>query len=794
MEIIVIVFLVIFLVVLLNQGSNTNRQFSRLEAELDQLRRQLAKNNTPAAPKGGESTRPAPPYTETATAPAPLPVAEELLPPIVSEPLPDTVKPAPVIIEVAETIMPPAAIRPAVTPAAHTTPVRNTDIEKFIGENLISKIGIGILVLAIGFFVKYAIDNDWIGPVGRVSVGLLCGSILIALAHRLRKQYTAFSSVLVGGGFGAFYFTITLAYQQFHLFGQTTAFLIMIVITAFATIISLLYKREELAIIAMIGGFAAPFMVSNGSGHYVSLFTYMAMLNTGLLVIAYFKNWRILNLLAFIFTTLIFAGWLLTGAYKHTGRFTTYRNGFIFATIFYLQFFVVTLAHHITHKTKFIASDFLIMLINTCAYAGFGLLCLQVMDNGNSKGFFSAALGMFNLLAARILLRRIKKDSNILYLLIGITLTFISLAAPLQLHGNYITLFWASEAVLLFWLYMRSKMYLVQLAAALVWGAMLISLFMDWVHVYLSSALPLAILVNKGCVTGLYAAGATFFLLVLRSRYDAWPVKTNGLLVPPQPVLLAFALFLLYATGVLEILHQFGHHYPYSGIRLLYLFCFTVLFIQLLLFVAVRLRIFRMAKGVLIGIILYAVLFYLLFTSSLFAIQAELLAGNGQRVHFTAHWAGAILLILLLVQLARLLRSGDGEFRFSYDGIAWAFSAFGIILITTEAHLLANAIFYTAETTLATIQAVFTRTVMPVLWGLCSFALMWTGMKYRYRSLRIISLALFALTLFKLFLFDIRGISAAGKIIAFFCLGVLLLLVSFMYQRLKKIIIDDDRK
>lgn len=63
-----------------------------------------------------------------------------------------------------------------------------TDWEKFIGENLISKIGIAILVLAIGFFVKYAIDNDWIGPAGRVGIGLLCGAILIGLAHRLPSQ------------------------------------------------------------------------------------------------------------------------------------------------------------------------------------------------------------------------------------------------------------------------------------------------------------------------------------------------------------------------------------------------------------------------------------------------------------------------------------------------------------------------------------------------------------------------------------------------------------------------------
>ncbi len=179
---------------------------------------------------------------------------------------------------------------------------RHPDLEKFIGENLVSKIGIAILVLAIGFFVKYAIDNNWIGATGRVAIGILCGGILIGIAHRLRKNYHAFSSVLVGGGLAIFYFTISLAYHEYHLFNQTATFVIMLVITAFAVMLSILYNRQELAIIALIGGFATPFMASNGSGDYVSLFIYLIILNTGLLFIAYRKSWRLLNVLAFIFS------------------------------------------------------------------------------------------------------------------------------------------------------------------------------------------------------------------------------------------------------------------------------------------------------------------------------------------------------------------------------------------------------------------------------------------------------------------------------------------------------------
>ncbi|MDQ6890308.1 MAG: DUF2339 domain-containing protein, partial [Bacteroidota bacterium] len=359
---------------------------------------------------------------------------------------------------------------------------RNPDLEKFIGENLVSKIGIAILVLAIGFFVKFAIDNNWIGPVGRVGIGLLCGGILVFLAHKLRDNYTAFSSVLVGGGLAIFYFTITLAYHQFHLFSQLTAFVIMIVITTFAVILSILYDRQELAIIALVGGFAAPFLVSDGSGNYKVLFTYLIVLNVGLLVLAYNKAWRLMNLLAFIFTIILFAGWLFS--LTDGAAANIYANGFLFASIFYLLFFFINIANNIKENKKFIAADFSILLANTGLYFAAGLYCITEMHTPEYRGLFTILIGVFNLVASWVLFRKRKVDTNILYLFVGITLTFISLTAPIQLHGNSITLFWASECVLLYWLFQKAKIKIIQYAAGIVWFAMLISLLIDWKNIY----------------------------------------------------------------------------------------------------------------------------------------------------------------------------------------------------------------------------------------------------------------------------------------------------------------------
>jgi uncharacterized membrane protein len=548
-------------------------------------------------------------------------------------------------------------------------PAEPTDWEKFIGENLISKIGIAILVLAIGFFVKYAIDNDWVGPVGRVGIGLLCGAILIGLAHRLRKEYKAFSSVLIGGGLAVLYFTIALAYHQYHLFWQTTAFVLMLVITAFSVVLSLLYNREELAIIALAGGFVTPFLVSNGSGNYQVLFTYLLILNTGLLVIAYFKAWRLLNGLAFGFTVVLFGSWLV-GLPDYAGR-STYYGGAAYGTAFYGLYFIAGVARTIREKKKFIASDFLILLLNTCLYFGVSLYFLSRLGLESYKGLYCAIMGVIHIVLSWLLFRRQS----------------------------------------------------VEPAMALIM---------------------------------LYAAAA-----------------------------------LLYISGALEIGYQFNNRFPNLDIASFYLLLYTWVFISLFAAFSGRLKVtnVRVLNIVLLGLGLVVYLFAL---PLVMGLQQEMLEGGLDLNHFGAHWVGAAVVLFILYRLTELYRAGS--WRLEAAVFTWAVAIVAVIFFSAEGQMLVNLMFYSRQHPLDELRQVYDKTGLPILWGLCSFVCMWLGMRHKFRPLRIFSLVLFSITLLKLFLFDIRGIPIAGKIAAFFCLGVLLLVVSFMYQRLKKIIIDNEAK
>lgn len=128
----------------------------------------------------------------------------------------------------AQALTPPASVCPPPpprlpNPRPAVAPRRAVNYEKYIGENLFGKIGILILVVGMGLFVKYAIDNDWINETLRTILGFAVGGVLLLLAFRLKNPYRMFSSLLAGGAFAIFYVTIAIAYHYYELFSQPVA-------------------------------------------------------------------------------------------------------------------------------------------------------------------------------------------------------------------------------------------------------------------------------------------------------------------------------------------------------------------------------------------------------------------------------------------------------------------------------------------------------------------------------------------------------------------------------------------
>ncbi|MBL7835209.1 MAG: DUF2339 domain-containing protein [Cyclobacteriaceae bacterium] len=786
-EFLAIVLLIVLLIILLVLKSDVQTRLSILQTRIDQLTAELKRQRELPAKPAEEKKVATEPNVEKKI------VHQESKPNVTEEP---TIK-----IPVKPEEKPPVIVQPINRPPVPQKPAapkkpgffeRNPDLEKFIGENLANKIGIAVLVLGIGFFVKYAIDQNWIGIYGRVAIGVLCGGLLLGLAHWLRKSFVAFSSVLVGGGIAVLYLTIAIAFHEYQIFSQTVAFLLMVIITGFTILLSVTYNRIELAVLAILGGFASPFMVSTGEGNYVVLFTYVLILDAGMLVLAYYKKWNLVNIVSYAFTLLLFSSWLSV-------RFdnadpSMVRGALIFATLFYVVFFAMNIVHNIRENVKFKALEITLLLSNTFFYFAAGMIILSGESGEGFKGLFTAALAVFNFVFAYLLYKNQRVDRNLIYMLIGFVLTFISLAAPIQLEGNYITLFWAAEAVLLLWLSQKSGITLMKIASAIVTGLMLISLIMDWNSLYFAyDADPsLVIILNKGYITGI----VSLISLVL-STYLLRFEKTFQEYIQPYKILLTIsALGVLYATNYFELQHQLNIYFSDDATITIIIGTYNMLYIMGLL-LSLRKLIPAGQKAEVAGFLgVISIFSFFVFYHHQFVSARDSFAifKTTPATGFIFHYLYlALLLVIAVVSLRNIQKLEDFNSK-SYNIYSWFYVFFFVFAATAELDHTVVLLASPDEISLSHIISQNSKIGYPILWGIASFILIAVGLKTKKKHLRIISLTLLLVTLIKLFFVDIRGISEGGKIAAFISLGILLLVVSFMYQRLKKILLADDQE
>ncbi|MEP6948484.1 MAG: DUF2339 domain-containing protein, partial [Ginsengibacter sp.] len=358
--------------------------------------------------------------------------------------------------------------------------------------------------------------------------------------------------------------------------------------------------------------------------------------------------------------------------------------------------------------------------------------------------------------------------------------------------GNNITLFWASESVLLYWLFQKSKIRIIEYASLIVWCAMILSLLMDWRNIYSDETSAITIIANKAFITGFYTAIASYVLFILRNKQLPGGKDAIEKIISKN-VFRVTGIVLLFLTGSLEVNYQFTYYFPRFAMNVLYLQLFSFAFLWLLLLITDKIQTIKIPIRLQVILLAIGVLYYLVCLGTITDLQEHLLEAHQFTGYFNACWITAILVGNFFYKLIQIERNKNSITPAISGLFVWLTCAGIIIFVSFEAFWTVNSLFYNDQNPPDEIQRVFIKTCLPVLWGISSFCFMWLGMKYKFKPLRIVSLVLFLVTLLKLFIFDISNIPAAGKIAAFFCLGVLLLIVSFMYQRLKNIIILDEQ-
>ncbi len=669
---------------------------------------------------------------------------------------------------------------------------RNPDLEKFIGENLLSKIGIVIFVIGMGFLVKLGIDNNVITEGMRVAIGVLIGGGMVGLAHYLRKSFSAFSSVLIGGALAVLYFTIAIAFHEYQIIPQTAAFVIMVLITAFGVLLSISYDRKELAILAIIGGFGTPFFVSTGSGNILVLFSYILILDIGMLALVYFKKWNVINYIVFAFTYLLYMGVFQTKFAENPEDTRGIMFGFL--TAFYLIFYVMSIVYNVKNKLKFAYPEIGMLLTNSTIYFGFGLLLLNEFKDGQLMGLFTALIAAFNFVFTFILYKRKDIDKNLLYLLIGLVLTFISLIAPIQLEGNHITLFWSFEAVLLLWLYQKSNIQLMRISALVINFVMVISLLMDWAQNYFpnSGFVELPIILNKVFITTVISLASLF-----ATRYLLKKDNPDELIFGyPRSVFIRAVeigfLVLLYFGVLLELQYQFKNAEFVDTLRSILIGIYNFIFLAGLIALARQQKnqIFTYVVAAFVGFLTFGYL--VIYTSVIADARNILLRSTGElNSGYYLHYVQLALFIVIVVYAIKYIKNNYGFKSMVGNYALWIASFIGVFVFSNEVVNLAIMSHYEIGGSISESLRFASKSTLPVAWAFTALVLMVSGMKYKLKTLRIASLVLFLLTIIKLFLFDLKG-NTTGKIVSFIFLGIILLVISFLYQKLKVLLLDDD--
>jgi len=680
----------------------------------------------------------------------------------------------------------------------------NRNIEKIIGENLISKIGIAILVLGVAIGTKYAIEHELISPLTRIILGYLVGLGLLGFAMKLKKKYDNFSAVLLSGAMAILYFITFAAYNFFGLIPQTLTFVLMVVFTIFTVLASLNYNKQVIAHIGLVGAYAVPFLLSDGSGKVVVLFTYMAIINIGILVLAFRKYWKELNYVAFALTWLIFVSWYLS-AYQSDKHFAVTS---LFLCVFFISFYVTFLAYKLAQKEKFDSRDILLILANSFIFYGTGYALLDSLQTGNQfLGLFTLGNAILHFGVSAVIYKQKLGDRNLFYLVSGLVLVFIAIAIPVQLDGNWVTLLWAGEAALLFWIG-RTKN--VAVYEGISYGLMIfgcLSLFQDWIvssnyftRQPVSTELPF---INIQFLSSLLFMGAFSFIIKL-SRNTKFPSVLiiqkelhENILNLMQSVL----LLILYVTFYNEIATGFDlayikternqiHDYSIISFKTIWLINYSLFFTSLLAYINkkwVKNDSFGKTAFILTG---FATLIFL--TVGLLSLSD--LRDSYLRPEVNSHYTSTVFHLIVryvsfgFVSLAFFTQSFYLKGN-SVDSRLKKF--FPIVLHATILWILSSELINWMDIAGSTESY---KLGITILWGIYSLAMIALGIWKKNRDLRISAIVLFGVTLAKLFLYDIAYLNTISKTIVLVSLGILLLIISFLYNKYKLLIFGEDEE
>lgn len=661
---------------------------------------------------------------------------------------------------------------------------QNVTMEYAVATTWLLRLGVLILVIGIGFFLKYSITEGIIGPAGKVALAALAGvGMLVGGIKLFRGTYDLLGQGLAGAGFATLYFSFYTA-QKEGLLGSVPTFALMILVTVAAGFLAVRYSSQLIAVLGLLGGYLTPVMIESDAPSVVTLFSYLLLLGFGVFYIAWKREWRLLHYLSFTCTWLLIAKAVDVGFQPE--KFWTYLP---FLVGFFVLFSTVTFLYQLVHKKKSTVLELLFLFLNAGVFFGFAVYMVDRTFTRETVAVVTISLAVFYIAHIFLFLRRNVLDRGLLMSFLGLASLFVAITLPLILSKGWITVSWAVQGFIMLWIASRMRSeFLRQLAYILYLVVLARFAFLDLGDQF-------------GHSLGNLSAG------------DYWIAFLERLMILGIPIVSFFAAGFLFSKERVEgaegdwIVAESNDIRPWFGQSILGRVCFWI--VLLLSFIYLNLEVHRTA-GYLFDPITPPAL-TLVWVALALVLLRELRASR-ETLAKVFFWivSAALVIKVFLFDFSQfkpgfdfafaerdfasgfLVRLLDYGFVVAFFLVAWRLFRRGGdrpgFAATFGYAALAGIFIYSSLevwTGLNRFLPEFRMGGISIFWALFALALLLAGILKNRSVLRGIGLILLGGVIAKIFIVDLSGLEQLYRIIAFLVLGVLVLVSSFLYLKFR---------
>jgi len=674
------------------------------------------------------------------------------------------------------------------------TPIKSSrtrsEWESLIGGKWLNWIGALALIISVGFFLKYAIDKNWISESVRVFIGAGIGSGLLVLGgYFYKRKFDVFAQGIIGAGISILYLSVYASFNYYHLVSQAVAFFMMSIATVVGFIVAIRYNSQTISILSWLGGFLTPFLLSSGEANEVSLFLYIILFDLGVLLIVLNKEkWWILEPLLLASTYLTYSAW-----YGEDYQEASHISVIVFLSLIWLlfnalEFYRLLKAKEYNIEIRSSVTVFNTLLFYVMLYIVVDLIYHEYMG---LVTFFIAIV----YLTGFLILRRKQPANQMAHIIFALSsILLIMIASSIQFSDFMMIGFWVLEVLILAWIGTHWNLRYIWYAALGLLVVTCIQLILTKNMLAYNDFDSYMLMLNPRSYATSFTIFVIFFMATLSKHHEIPSISQIRSVLQYAGSILLLIFLSIETIDFFRILSLNGGTEEiewYTATKFLALAIVWILYA--LVFIRIGLQ------------TLYEPLLFCGIAASLLAIVEVLVRSLfdyqpiEQFVFILNERAFSFGLIIVAMVLISMWLSKNSE-RYSWISDLVNISRIALLvlilmLITSEIRdLFSNKMSLLTDSSSDTDLANLQQLSLSGAWLFYSIILMVIGLWRRQQTIRISSIVLFGLSVLKIFIYDLSFLETPYRIVSFLILGILLLTVSYLYNRYKEVILGEKEK